>query len=293
MRRERETRTRDLLERAWFRACLTLGGALRAATYSTTHVVHQGGGLEVRKRRRPYAPLLVAMSQPLVRLMDTGVRVLPQKEWEERECRIYRTLHDASVEIDGAGVLVLPYLTGRPLAALLEDPALDAETRKRAVTLAVTALADFHGKGFTHGDAMADNVMVDPEAGVAQWFDFETVHDARRPMMWRRADDVRALLATCIVRTAPADVPDTLRFILDAYRDESVTPLVAAMFASAWQRPLIFHLGQAWLPFTTYREISRLLAVRCPRIASPGVSAGGHLATMSPSATIRRAPRGG
>ena len=267
MRREVEARTRDLPDRAWFRACLTLGRALRAATYSTTHLVRQGGGVEVRKRRRPFAPFLVAMSSPLVRLMDTGVRVLPQKEWEERERQIYRAVHDASVEIDGAGVLILPYLAGRPLAALLEDPALDAETRKRAVTLAVTALADFHGKGFTHGDAMADNVMVDPEAGIAHWFDFETVHDATRPMMWRRADDVRALLATCIVRTPAADVPDTLQFMLDAYREESMTPLLATMFASAWKRPLIFHLGQAALPFTTYREIGRQLAVRCPREA--------------------------
>ena len=63
------------------------------------------------------------------------------------------------------------------------------------------------GPGFTHGDAMAENVMVDLEAGVAHWFDFETIHDSRRPMAWRRADDVRALLVTCLVRTVPRSSP--------------------------------------------------------------------------------------
>lgn len=256
-----------LPERAWFEACLTLGRALRAATYSTTRIVRQGGRVRVRKRRRPCAPLLVAMSSPLVRLMDTGVRVLPQREWEERERLLYRALHGADVDVEGEGVLILPFLPGRTLAVLLTDPTLDAETRKRAVTLAVTALADFHGKGLTHGDAMADNVMVDLEAGVAHWFDFETVHDAGRPMPWRRADDLRALVATCIVRTAPADVPDMLRLMLDAYRDESLTPMLATTFASSWRRPLPFHLGQASLSFGTCREIGRLLAARRSREA--------------------------
>ena len=56
-------------------------------------------------------------------------------------------------------------------------------------------------------DAMAENVLVDLDAGVARWFDFETVHEASRPQIWRRADDVRALLATCLLRTAPGNAP--------------------------------------------------------------------------------------
>ena len=63
---------------------------------------------------------------------------------------------------------------GETLATLLEDPELEESVRKRAIELAVVALAEFHHLGFTHGDAMAENVMVDLEAGVAHWFDFET-----------------------------------------------------------------------------------------------------------------------
>ena len=164
----------------------------------------------MRKRRLFYAPLLVWMGGPLVRILDTGVRVLPQRDWEERERRIYRSLYGASIRIDADGTLVLPCLAGETLATLLEDPELEESVRKRAIERAVVALAEFHRLGFTHGDAMAENVLVDLEAGVAHWFDFETIHDSSRPMAWRRADDVRALLVTCLVRTAPEKRAETL-----------------------------------------------------------------------------------
>src|SRR6185436_7073962 len=105
-------------------------------------------------------------------------------------------------------------------------------------------------------------VLVDLEGDVAHWFDFETVHDADRPPAWRRADDLRALLATCLVRTARARRAGTLRRILDAYADDAVTRVLAASFASVLRRPLAFHLGQAPLSVQDYREIARLLRER-------------------------------
>ena len=104
--------------------------------------------------------------------------------------------------------------------------------------------------------------MVDREAGAAHWFDFETSHDPSRPMAWRRADDVRALLATCLLRTVSGKLADTLQFILDVYRDEAVTRLLATSFTAAFRRPLIFHLGQAGLSFQYFREVDRLLRAR-------------------------------
>jgi hypothetical protein len=158
---------RELLERAYFHLCLALGRLLRSTRYSKTRIVDEDGERVVRKHRRLYAPLLVWMGEPLVRVLDTGVRVLPQRDWEERERQIYRSLHAASIRIDAGGRLVLPCLAGRTLAALLEDPGIDESLRKRAIERAVVALAEFHARGFTHGDAMAENVLVDLEAGVA------------------------------------------------------------------------------------------------------------------------------
>jgi hypothetical protein len=202
------------------------------------------------------------MGGQLVKILDTGVRVLPQREWEERERAIYQNLRRISIRIDVDGTLVLPYLAGETLATVLEDPELEEPVRKKAIELAVVALAELHAKGFTHGDAMAENVVVDLEAGVAHWLDFENIHDPRRSLIWRRADDVRALLATCLLRTGPEKFAETLQLMLDIYSDDGVTPLVATSFTSGFSRPLTYHLGQAALSFRDFRDIARCLRER-------------------------------
>ena len=246
---------RELAERAYFLLCLAPAWLLRSGKYSRTRILDA----HVRKRRSFHAPLLIWIGNPLLRLLDAGVRVLPQREWEERERRIYRSLHNTAIQVDAGGTLVLPRLGGVTLAALLDDPTLEERSRLKAIELAVTALAEFHRLGLTHGDAMAANVMIDLEAGVARWFDFETVHESSRPAVWCRADDVRALLATCVRRAAAAEVGDTLTLIVHRYADEGVTRHLAASFASALQRPLIFHLAQAQLSLRRFRRIDTLL----------------------------------
>ena len=253
---------RELAERAYFHLCLALGWLLRSGKYSKARIVYGDGERKVRKGRSFYAPLLVWIGGPLTKLLDTGVRILPQRDWEEQERRVYRSLYAASIRIDDDGTLILPCLTGEPLATLLEDAELEESVRKRAIELAVVALAEFHHLGLTHGDAMAENVLIDLEAGVAHWFDFETIHDSSRPMAWRRADDVRALLVTCLVRTVPEKRAEILQRILDLYPDEGVTRFLATSFTSVLRRPLTFHLAQAWLSFHGFREVARLLRER-------------------------------
>lgn len=252
-----------MIRRAYFLLCLALGRVLRYARYSTVQFAGGHGARHVRKRRSFHAPLLIWSGAWLLEILDTGVRVLPRREWEERERTIYRRLYGESIRIDADGTLVLPCLTGETLASLLEDAHLDDSVRKRAIERAVVALAEFHRLGFTHGDAMAENVVVDAE--VARWFDFETVHDPKRPLAWRRADDVRALLATCLVRTVPGKRRATLEFILDAYAEEDVSRVLAACFSSVWRRSLTFHLAQAALPFAAFTEIGRAMQERADR----------------------------
>lgn len=251
-------------ERVYFALCRALGRMLRSARYSTVRIVHCDGQRLVRKHRRFYAPFLIWMSGLLVRVLDTGVRVLPQREWQQRERRIYRSLYETSIGVDAGGVLVLPYLAGQTLATLLEDPELREAKRKRAMELAAVGLAEFHRQGFTHADAMAENVLVDLEAGTACWFDFETIHEASRPLAWRRADDVRALLVTCLLRTVPEKRVETLAFVLDVYADPEVTRVLVTTFTSVWRRSLTFHLLQARLPFQAFCEIRRFLREGSP-----------------------------
>lgn len=253
---------RGLAERAWYLLSLGLGRLFRSARYSKTAIISHNGERHVRKHRAFYAPLLIWMSGPLVRILDTGVRVLPQREWEARERRISLSLRGTSIRVDAGGMLVLSYLAGKTLATVLDDPALDESARRRAIQLAVTALSDFHARGFSHGDAMAENVMVDLDAGVAHWFDFETVHEPSRPTAWGRSDDLRALLVTCLVRTAPERLAETFELVVDVYADEAIIRLLAPSFTTVLRRPLAFHLGQASLSFRRFQEIARLLQER-------------------------------
>jgi hypothetical protein len=253
-----------LAARAYFALCLAMGRMLRSARYSTVRIVQQDGQRLVRKHRRFYASVLIWMSGLAVRILDTGVRVLPQRDWEERERRIYQSLHQASIRMEADGTLILPVLAEYTLATLLEDPDLDESIRKRVLENATAALADFHRLGFTHADAMAENVLIDLDGGVAHWFDFETVHDTGRPLVWRRADDVRALLLTSLLRTPPEKRRQTLEFILDVYADEAVAHVLAATFTSIWRRSLTYDLLQAPLSFPCFDEIGRLLRARSP-----------------------------
>jgi tRNA A-37 threonylcarbamoyl transferase component Bud32 len=257
---------RDLIERAYFAACLTLGKLLRAGRYSKTLVVNH----QVRKHRTFYAPLLIWMGAGLMKLLDTGVRVLPRREWMERERRIYEVLYGTSIApvTSGDSALILPRLPGETLAALLEDPNIDDALRREIIERAAAALADFHRRGLTHGDAMVENVMIDLDAGVARWFDFETIHESSGSRQW--ADDVRALLATCLVRTAHEKHAETLQLILDAYADDEVTRILTESFSVILKRPLTFHLGQAPLSVQGYRQIAHLLsaATRDERLPS-------------------------
>jgi serine/threonine protein kinase len=253
---------RALASRTYFGLCLVSGRMLRSARYSTVRIVDQDSQRLVRKHRRFYAPLLIWMSGLLVRILDAGVQVLPQRDWEHRERRIYQRLHGASIRVEAGGILVLPLLAGDTLARLLEDLKLEESIRKRALEHAAIALADFHRLGFTHGDAMAENVLVDLEAGVAHWLDFETIHESSRPLVWRRADDLRALLVTCLVRTAREKHVETLEIILNRYADEDVTRVLATSFMSVWRRSLPLHLLQAQLSFQCFCELDQLLRER-------------------------------
>ena len=250
---------RTLIERLYFALCLGVGRALRSARYAHTLIVSDGAIAEVRKRRSCHAPFIVWIGGPLLRAMNTGVRVLARREWQERERRIYQSLYETSPRIEPDGTLVLPCFRGETLATLLERRDVDESVRERAIELAVGALADLHRRGLTHGDAMAENVIVDLEAGNAHWFDFETVHESTRTPTWCRADDVRALLASCLIRSAPEAASRNIALVLHAYADESVTPLVAIQFTSVWRRPLAFHLGQAALSFPRFAQIGRQL----------------------------------
>ena len=247
-----------MIDRAYFSLCRGIAWTLRSARYSRVRTDERRPGV-VLKHRASYAPVLIWMGGLVVRALDTGIRILARREWVERERQIYEALRRGPVQVDRDGTVVLPHLAGETLAALLENLNLDEPSRAKAIERAAVALAEFHRLGFTHADAMAENVLVDLEAGVAHWFDFETVHEPGRSLTWKRADDVRALVGTCLVRTVPEKLNDTLKIIVNAYTDREVMRMLAMSFTSVWRRSLAFHLAQAGFSFERFHEIGRLL----------------------------------
>ena len=252
---------RTIAERAYYFLCLQAGRLIRSARYSGVTLAERDGAGEVRKRRRFHAPLLVLASGPVFRALGAGWRVLPHREWVAREQRLYRQLQRAAVREED-GTLVLPMLPGVSLASLLDDPKMKGVDRRRAIGLAVSALAGLHREGITHGDAMADNVLVDLDADAAHWLDFETLHDSRRSEAWRRADDLRSLLATCLLRTPEVEGEAVLACLVDAYGDPVIERHLAERFTTILQAPLACHLGQAPLPWLRFRAIARWLQAR-------------------------------
>jgi hypothetical protein len=110
-------------------------------------------------------------------ILTTGMRVLSLREWEARERRIYGDLRYLSLPVTGNGCSSFHCSLGRRSRRGWRPRAQQTDGI-RAIELAVVGLAGLHRFGYTHGDAMAENVMIDLPAGVAHWFDFETVQDA-------------------------------------------------------------------------------------------------------------------
>lgn len=248
-----------MIERTWFGLCLLAGGLLRSARYARTEVVSCDGEPVVHKQRRFYAHLLIGLGNLLGRLLGTGVRVLPYRQWVMRERELMAVLYGAPVRWEDNGSMTLPFLPGITLAALLEDADTAPSERRRGIVLATSALARLHDSGYTHADAMAENVMIDLDGGAAHWFDFETIHEPDRPADWRRGDDLRALIATCLLRANEHDRGPELREILEAYPYREPVQYAATAFASALQRSLPLHLGQAPLSLDAFRQIHALL----------------------------------
>ena len=237
---------------------------------------------QVRKHRLFYAPLLVWLGGPLVSILDTGVRVLPQRDWEDRERRIYRSLYGTSIRIDADGTLVLPYLAGETLATLLEDPELEESIRKtrhrtggrraRRVPSAGIHPRRRHGRE-RHGRSS----RLESLAG-----------STSRPFMNRVARWPGDVPTTCEHCSSPAwsepfpkQFAETLQLILDVYADEDVTRVLATSFTSVFRRPLDLPPRPGGVVVSVFPGDRPAAALAPRRVAPPFRERCTYLGTMS------------
>lgn len=212
--------------------------------------VEEGGARLYLKSRRRSAALLLGPGNHYLKLLDAGVTVLGDDEAAAWTRKIYAAAYGLDVPEDAQGRLRIPAAPGRTLAEILGDAALPLAAKIEAAALAAAALRHFHGvrvdgAPLSHGDATASNVGCDIEAAQAQWFDFDTRHDAARAALWRRADDLRALAGSSACGLPEEAFPDLARALTRAYPEPATLSELERQITAQAGKLNAYHLAQA------------------------------------------------
>ncbi len=194
-------------------ATRTAGGVGARLRFNRRRRVLIGGAPYHARRRRWYGFLLIPFVNFFLSWERSGVRVLPREAWFLREQRLWRSLYNREVRIEGRALLT-PEAPGVPM-----DTALAQRPSPRAVEAAAQALGRLHAIHETHGDANVDNVLWDESADRAQWIDFDTAHRPRFDPVEARADDLRALGASAMRFFSVEDAGGVAKALIDGYRD--------------------------------------------------------------------------
>ena len=223
----------------------------------------------IAKRRRWFGPLLIGPGNLYLRLLGSGVRVLPGAEWRARERALHRALHGIELENGPRGWLILPRWPGVVLADHARSRLVPVPARLRALGAASRALRDLHRvelpradggcERLSHGDATLRNVLFDPGTGEARWFDFDTAHDLGLAPAWRHGDDLRALVYSAVESFADVPVALLLRTVQDAYPDPGPWEQLRDRLARGALHRSPLHLAQACPPDGRRRELESLL----------------------------------
>lgn len=226
--------------------------------------VATGARLVYRKRRRWYAPYLIAGA----RLGGGRFITLSGADWHAWEIAVYRQVYDETVIVDRDGALLIPARPGVALVELLAE-APDGPIAAEACAAALEALAALHQRviplpdgtmrAFSHGDATIANVTYDPASGQAWWFDFETAAPARYPHHWRCADDLRALLYSVTAYIGPARAITLARRVAARYAGSPALDALRDIAAQVRRAPDILHLAQARLTYDDAQTLGAAL----------------------------------
>ncbi len=210
---------------------------------------------EIAKRRRWFSHLLIGPINLFLRLLRSGVRVLPGAEWQARERALHRLLHGIELESCSRGWLVFPRWPGIVLADYARTAIVPVPDRLRGLAAATRALQELHrfdlpgadgvGERLSHGDATLRNVVFDPETGTARWFDFDTVHVPGLDAAWRQGDDLRALIDSAVESFDDVPVSLILRTIQEAYTDPGPWEQLRARLAREGLHRSLLHRAQA------------------------------------------------
>ncbi|HEY0073373.1 MAG TPA: hypothetical protein VGB77_04665 [Abditibacteriaceae bacterium] len=250
-----------------FEGAALLGRAMYLMKLGRVRRMRWRGQIVWRKRRHFYAPLIVRVGNALSRWLNCGVYGLSQEEWLVWEMTLAPLCGDGQTRRCGRHLLSRP-MPGASLRELLPQKKID-----EALRAALIELQRLHKMQVTfpcgtfalwsHGDAHAGNVFYDDGSKRAQWFDFESVHDLRRPSAQRHADDLQTLLFSAAVYLPERNWAQMIGLAREVYVDSEVWREMDNNLRCLEKFPDIVHLGHVHLDREAHAKFLTLLKPAC------------------------------
>jgi hypothetical protein len=236
------------------RAVSCIGRLAAAVRYNRVYRVQRDGTWYCHKQRRWLTSPLITAGNLWLSRQGAGVQILAFAEWARREEQLFATLYKLRPLIE-RGAMWLPVLPGVSLHDWLAAAGQTQSDKMLAVSSACAALAELHQIQLatpngqiglvSHGDATDRNVLFESSTCRATWCDFETQHDEDRPVAWRRADDLRALLCSTAVRCDDSELPPLVQAVVTSYPHAGIVANLHDSLDREIQRPCSYHAAQA------------------------------------------------
>lgn len=218
------------------------------------------------KRRTRWSAVLIPPGNAYLRFQGALSAALPRSPWLEWELAVGHALERRVCVLNDQRGLQFDEYPGISLAELLRS---DVPVREKleAIEWAASALRTLHQTRISacglvdwplsHGDATSRNVIIDHVSRTATWIDFDTRHHPGLAAAIRHADDLRALLWSCLCDLDSNAVADGITATFNGYADASIEGSVKALTMTAC--PTVFQLAQAPLSNERFAALQRHL----------------------------------
>lgn len=233
-------------------------------------------GLQIKRRYRR-ARILVPLGNMYLRLQGAMSEVLPSQIWIEWESTIGGPTGSSIRASDDRAALELPFIEGVSLEDVLRSDA-SLQIKLQSISRAAKALRNLHRRRITacgvsdwplsHGDATCRNVIVNDEANVTTWIDFDTRHRVHLIAVCRQADDLRTLVCSCACWLDRANYPALIEAACVGYCDDEVITEMQRLFRG-WRCPNVFQLAQAPLNVQKFLHLRKLVSHRPATMPNP------------------------
>jgi hypothetical protein len=228
-------------------------------------------GVEVvRKRRKLSAHLIIPAGNLFLKITGSPIIILPLTLWLEWEHAVEASTRRSLVSTDpfasGTG-LWCRRVPGTSLRQVLAASDCSCSQKSDAIRWSLASLRMLHenvsdsGHGIrqsiSHGDATANNVIVDVNKRTACWIDFDTRHQPHVSEADRRTDDLRALIYSSAVHLPASSFPELADILIAAQFDDAVVRNFRQRLTNEWIDLTAAQLAQAplrWSAATALRS---------------------------------------